>query len=193
MPTDTARPVRLLGLSGSLRQGSHCTAILRTLAAALAGKAELTLFPLNDVPLYNQDLDTDAGPEGVGALKRAIAGSDGVIVVSPEYNYGMPGVLKNALDWASRPAMTSPLKGKPALIMTASPGSVGGARAQHQIRETLSAVLARVVARPEVVIAAVHEKVKEGRLTDEASLAFALAAVDDLLQEVDLLRVAEPV
>jgi chromate reductase len=188
MNSSASQPFRLLGLSGSLRRASANTAVLRTLQEALASRAELTIFPLDEVPPYNPDLDGENAPEAVRALREAIAASDGLIVVSPEYNYGMSGVLKNALDWASRPAMRSPLKGKPALIMTASPAFTGGVRAQAQIREALAATLARVVARPQVVIAGVHEKVKDGRLVDEAALRFALEAVDDLLEEIALVR-----
>jgi chromate reductase len=188
MSSTMPRPVRLLGLSGSLRRGSHCTAVLETLREKLDGKAAMAVFRLHDVPPYNQDLDHENGPEAVAALRRAIAGSDGLIVISPEFNYGMSGVLKNALDWASRPAMKSPLAGKPVLTMSASPAFTGGVRAQQQMRETLSACLARVIARPQVVIAGVHEKVRDGRLVDEAALDFALAGVDDLLREIGLLR-----
>jgi chromate reductase, NAD(P)H dehydrogenase (quinone) len=97
-------------------------------------------------------------------------------------------VLKNALDWASRPGFNSPLKDKPALIMTSSPGFTGGVRAQYQLREVLSATLARVVARPQVVIGGVAQKIKEGRLVDEAAVTFALAAIDDLLREIRIAR-----
>ncbi len=177
---------RLLGLSGSIRQASTNTAILNTLAERLGGKAVLTVFPLNDVPLYNQDLEPDALPQPVRALKAAIAAADGIILCSPEYNHGMSGVLKNALDWASRPAFASPLKHKPALLMTSSPGYVGGARAQAQMQETLTSTLSRVVARPQVVIAGVMQKIVEGRLTDEATIKFCLEAIDDLLAEIRL-------
>lgn len=182
---------RLLGLSGSLRRASANTAVLRSLADALAPKAELTIFPLDEIPPYNQDHDGENAPAAVRALKEAIAASDGLVVSSPEYNYGISGVLKNALDWASRPAMKSPMRGKPALIMTVSPAFTGGARAQYQLRETLSSMLARVVPRPQVVIAGVHEKVQDGRLVDEAALRFALEAVDDLLAEIALLRLRD--
>ncbi|AWJ93958.1 NAD(P)H-dependent oxidoreductase (plasmid) [Azospirillum baldaniorum] len=193
--TDTAKPVRLLGLSGSIRRHSHCTAVLNTLAGSLGNKAgnkaEMALFPLNDIPPYDPDLDAENTPAPATALRDAIAAADGLVIISPEYNYGMSGVLKNALDWASRPAMKSPVRGKPILIMTASPAFTGGVRAQHEMRETLSGMMGRVIARPQVVIGMVHEKIKDGRLTDQAALDFALAAIDDLLSEIALLRGAK--
>lgn len=191
MPPDDTQPVRLLGLSGSIRRDSYCTAVLQTLRAALGRKADLTIFPLHEIPLYNPDEDGERAPQAVRALREAIARSDGLVVISPEYNYGMSGVLKNALDWASRPAMQSPAKGKPTLIMSASPAYTGGARAHAQMRETLASMLARVIARPQVVVASVHEKIRDGRLVDEVALRFALAAVDDLLKEVRMVRLAE--
>lgn len=186
--TDT--PIRLLAISGSLRKASFCTTILRTLADRAGELAAITLFPLNDIPLYDQDLDTATPPAAVAAFKQAIAEADGLIVITPEYNYGMSGVLKNALDWASRPAMKSPMVGKPALIASASMAFTGGARAQAQLRETLAAMMARPIARPQVVIPAVHEKVKDGVLTDEAVIAFALGGIGDLVQEIRMLRLA---
>jgi chromate reductase len=177
----------LLGLSGSIRRGSTNTVILRTLAARLAGGATLDLFPLNDIPLYNGDLDGELLPAPVRALKEAITRCDGLILCSPEYNHGMPGVLKNALDWVSRPVFNSPLKNKPALLMTSSPGYVGGARAHAQMAETLASALSRVVARPQVVIAGVMQKIADGKLVDEAAITFCLDAIDDLLKEIRLL------
>ncbi len=179
---------RLLGLSGSIRRESTNAMILKTLAEKLGVKASLTLFPLNEIPPYNQDLEGDALPPSVRALKAAIADSDGLILSSPEYNHGMSGVLKNALDWASRPAFASPLRYKPVLLMTSSPGYVGGARAHAQMQETLASTLARVVARPQVVIAGVGQKIVQGRLVDEATLRFCLDAIDDLLAEIRLLE-----
>jgi chromate reductase len=179
---------RLLGLSGSIRKESTNTAILQSLAEKLGARATLTVFPLNDIPLYNSDLDADALPQSVRALKEAIAASDGLILSTPEYNHGMSGVLKNALDWASRPAFASPLRNKPTLLMTSSPGYVGGARAQAQMQDTMASALARVVVRPQVVIAGVAQKVVNGRLVDEATLKFCLEAIDDLLAEIRLLE-----
>ena len=110
---------RLLGFSGSLRRASKCTAVLGGLRDALAPNATLDIFPLNGIPLYNEDDDGEHTPESVRALRLAIAASDGVVMISPEYNHGMSGVLKNALDWASRPYGRSSLARKP----VSKPGS----------------------------------------------------------------------
>ena len=180
----TAKP-RLIGLSGSLRKGSFNTAILKTLADSIADRAELIVFPLNDVPLYDGDIDTGPAPAGVAALRQAIAEADGVIIGTPEYNYGIPGVLKNALDWASRPYGKSCLTAKPVLTFSSSPAFTGGARAQAQLNETLTAIAAQLVLRPQTVIAAAHEKVKDNALTDETTLNFLKAGVDDLLRNIE--------
>jgi chromate reductase len=180
--------IRLLGLSGSLRRASNSTAVLRGLQAALAPRAALNIFLLHEMALYNEDDEGEHVPESVRALRSAIETSDGVIMISPEYNHGMSGVLKNALDWASRPYGRSALRGKPVLTMTASPAFTGGARAQQQMNETLASIPARHVLRPQIVIGGVHEKVRDGRLVDEAALRFALAGVDDLLDEIRVAR-----
>jgi chromate reductase len=180
--------IRLAGISGSLRQASSNTAVLRTLQASMHQGVEMTLLPLDDIPLYNQDCDGPNPPEAVSKFKAAVEKCDGVVMCSPEYNFGMSGVLKNAIDWASRPAFASPLKGKPVLVMTCSPAFTGGVRAQAQLRETLSGALARVIARPQVVIAGVNNKIEDGRLVDQTSLKFALDAIGDLIAEILMLR-----
>ena len=182
--------IKLAGISGSLRKASSNTAILRTLQASLPEGVEMALLPLDGIPSYNQDLDGPDLPDAVRAFKAAIEACDGLVLCSPEYNFGMPGVLKNALDWASRPAFVSPLKGKPVLVMTSSPAFTGGVRAQAQLRDTLGGTLSRVIARPQVVIAGVHTKIEDGRLADATSLAFALEAITDLIAEIGLLRAA---
>src|SRR2546430_12395822 len=126
---------RLLGFSGSLRRASNSTAVLRGLKDALGLRAALDIFPLHAIPLYNEDDDAVRSPESVCTLRSAINASDGVIIISPEYNHGMSGVLKNALDWASRPYGLSVLKRKPVLTMTASPAFIGGVRAQEQMEK----------------------------------------------------------
>jgi chromate reductase len=186
------RPFRLLGLSGSLRRASNSTAVLRGLQDALAPSVALTIFPLHGIQLYNEDDDGEHAPDPVRALRSAVETSDGVIMISPEYNHGMSGVLKNALDWASRPYGRSALRGKPVLTMTASPAFTGGVRAQQQMNETLAAIPARLVLRPQIVIGGVHEKVRDGRLVDDAALRFALAGVDDLLDEIRAARSLRP-
>jgi chromate reductase, NAD(P)H dehydrogenase (quinone) len=180
--------IRLLGLSGSLRRASNSTAVLRGLQDALAPKTTLNIFPLHQVALYNEDDDGEHAPKSVRALRLAIETSDGVIMISPEYNHGMSGVLKNALDWASRPYGRSAIKDKPVLTMTASPAFTGGARAHQQMNETLASIPARHVLRPQIVIGGVHEKVRDGRLVDEGALRFALVGVDDLLDEIRATR-----
>ncbi|GLC95468.1 NAD(P)H-dependent FMN reductase [Cupriavidus sp. TA19] len=177
----------LLGISGSMRRESNNTAVLRTLQMSMPAGIGFSVVTLDDIPPYNQDVELCGVPPGVQRLKSAIEASDGIILCSPEYNHGMPGVLKNALDWVSRPALTSPMKGKPVLIVTSSPAFTGGVRAQAQLKETLSGMLARVIAWPQVVIAGVHDKVREGRLVDEASVKFLLDAVSGLAAEIAVL------
>lgn len=180
--------LRLLGISGSLRRESHCTAVIHTLSARMQGDVQLSPCLLDQVPLYNADLDGEHPPDAVRAFKNAIGASDGLVVCSPEYNYGMPGVLKNAIDWASRPGFKSPLRDKPVLIMTASPGTAGGVRAQYQIREAFSATMARPIARQHVAIPEVGKKIVDGQLTDPVTLEFIAQAINDLANEIRLLR-----
>lgn len=182
------RTTRLIGISGSLRSGSFSTAVLETLAADTPSGTELTLHSLADVPLYNQDDDTDTPPAAIEALRKAIAGADGLVIVTPEFNYGVPGVLKNALDWASRPYGAASLFGKPVVTISVSPAFTGGVRAQAQLNETLLSTQSRLLVRPQVVIGEVHSKVEDGRLTDHASLGFAKAAIADLVQAIMAAR-----
>jgi len=182
--------VQLVAISGSIRRASNCTAVLRSLQPLLPAGVTLHIAPLDAIPPYNADLDGDAPPEPVAALKRAIAAADGIVLCSPEYNYGMPGVLKNAIDWASRPAFASPLKGKPSLVVTSSPGALGGVRAQAQVRDALAATLARPLSRPHVAIPVIGSRFRDGELVDATALEMLDGAVADLLQEVRLIRAA---
>jgi chromate reductase len=180
--------IRLAAISGSLRAASANTAVLRTLQDMMPANVEMNLLPIGALPLYNQDLDLPEPLPEVAEFKQAIAQADGLVICTPEYNFGVPGVLKNALDWASRPAFASPLKGKQVLMMSASPAFTGGARAHSQLRETLSGALARVLSRPPVVIAGVNTKLQQGRLADETNLKFAVEAVIDLVAEIQSAR-----
>lgn len=185
MPTET---FRLLAISGSLRRESYNTLVACALAEGPPEGVTIEVMTLHEVPPYNADQDGEGAPGGVVVLRDKIAAADGIVLVSPEYNYGMPGVVKNALDWASRPGFNSVLKDKPSLIMTVSQGATGGARAHAQIRETLAACLSRVVVRPQVTVAQVAAKVEKGRLADQATLDFAHSAIEDLCREIRRAR-----
>jgi chromate reductase, NAD(P)H dehydrogenase (quinone) len=140
-------PIRILGLSGSLRSGSHNTALLRAAAMSLPSGAELEVFDgLRDLPAYDADLDTpDTEPESVARLRAAIAEVDGVLISTPEFNGSIPGALKNALDWASRPFPDNAFKGKPVAVVGASTGLFGAVWAQAETRKVLGIIGADVL------------------------------------------------
>ncbi|MER8444658.1 NAD(P)H-dependent oxidoreductase [Mesorhizobium sp. M1066] len=181
---------RLLGLPGSLRQGSYSLAVLRGLQLALGPTVDLQIGDLR-LPLYDQDQDGPSTPQTVQAFRQAVAENDGVVIATPEYNHGIPGVLKNALDWASRPLGRSALTGKPVLVISVSPAFTGGVRAQAQANETLLAIQSRPVPGPQVVIGNVVDKIRDGQLVDESSLRFALSAIDRLIVLCPGIRQAE--
>jgi chromate reductase len=161
--------MRILGISGSLRRDSHNTALLRAAAEMLPPGAELEVFDgLRDVPPYDADFDTPElqGP-GVDALKRAIERADAVLIATPEYNHSIPGVLKNALDWASRPVSETVLRGKPAAVVGASTGLFGAVWAQAETRKVLAAIGAEVVDRELPVMQAHTQFDEEGALLDD--------------------------
>lgn len=166
---------RLLAISGSLRQQAFSKAVLTAFADATASEARFDYADIGDLPLFNQDLYVEPLPPAVERLRRQIAAADALVIASPEYNHGMPGVLKNALDWVSRPHNGSPLRNKLVLIVTSSPAVTGGVRAQYQIRETLVSMLACPVNTPEIVIGQVGAKIVDGRFTDAATIEFARA------------------
>ena len=155
--TENHTPVKILGISGSLRRASFSSSLIRILSKMAAPSAQIDLYELHDIPLYNEDLDGERKPAAVAALNEAIANSDGVLIVTPEYNHGVPGMLKNTLDWVSRPVFQSALRGKPVSIMSSSLAFTGGVRAQYQLRETLISMLAHVVPGPEVVVPGIHQ------------------------------------
>jgi chromate reductase, NAD(P)H dehydrogenase (quinone) len=179
---------RLLGISGSLRRSSACAAVLRTLGERLPPGALMSIACLDQLPLYNEDEERADMLQAVSAFKVAIDTADGLVVISPEYNHGISGVLKNAIDWVSRPGYESVLKNKPVLVMSASNSPLGGVRAQLQLRETFASTLSRVVARRQVVIGQASKKVTDGKLADDATLAFIDDAIGDLLDEISLVR-----
>ena len=140
------------GIAGSLRKESLNRALLAAVVDAVADLAEVTIGSIEEIPLYNGDLEAAEGiPEPVARLAREIGAADAVLIVTPEYNQGVPGVLKNAIDWLSR-VKPSVLAGKPTAIMGASPGRLGTARAQMQLRNNLANVDARVTAQPAIYV-----------------------------------------
>jgi hypothetical protein len=126
MSESTNKEVRIVGISGSLREASFNTALLKILAEKSVSSINIQVVTLNDIPLYNEDLDTATGVPAVNALKLLISSCDGVLISTPEYNHGIPGVLKNALDWLSRPSSASCFKEKPVSIISASKAFTGG-------------------------------------------------------------------
>ena len=181
-------PYRLLGICGSLRANSFSCAVLTALAKAVAAKAEFECADVGAVPHFNHDLFVDPLPQGVRALHDQIAAADGLLIVSPEYNHGIPGHLKNAIDWASRPGYDGPFKHKPIKIMTIATSPLGGARAQAWLNEVFASTLSRVVPGKQVIVGGVEAKVKDGKLAHEDTLIFALNSIDDLLDEACLVQ-----
>jgi chromate reductase len=179
--------VRLLGISASLRKGSYSTAILTALVEATASRATYDFADIGTLPHFNEDLYVDPLPAAVAKFRDQVAEADGLVITSSEYNHGMPGVLKNAFEWASRSHNSSPLKYKPFLVVTSSPATTGGVRAQCQIRESLVSALARPVNTPEIVVGNVGSKMIDGRFHDPAVIAFALNGFDALFEEIGRL------
>jgi chromate reductase, NAD(P)H dehydrogenase (quinone) len=167
-------PLRFVVMVGSLRRASFNAAIARALPAlAPDGVSIAPLGSVGDFPLYNLDVQEKGFPPAVTAMAEAIRAADGLIIVTPEYNYSMPGVLKNAIDWLSR-LPKQPFAGKPVLIQSASPGLFGGVRAQLHLRHTLVFVEARAFTRPEVIIAQANTKIDAatGQVTDPTTRGF---------------------
>jgi chromate reductase, NAD(P)H dehydrogenase (quinone) len=156
--------MRVLGITGSLRRGSYNHALLREAAERLPAGAELVEFDrLGEIPPYDADLESEVTPEPVEALRQAMRDADAVVVATPEYNHSIPGVLKNALDWASRPAGQSALNGTPAMVIAASTGMFGAVWAQAETRKVLGALGSRVV-EGELPVARAAELYRDGRL-----------------------------
>lgn len=167
---EVSTALNILGFAGSLRKGSYNRGALRAAKELVPAEAELSIAEIDDVPLYNFDLETSAFPESVTTLKNRITASDAVLIVTPEYMYSVPGVLKNALDWISRPSRQPFLVDKPVGIMGASPGVIGTARAQLHLRQILLHERAAVMPHPQVLIADARSKFDtQGTLTDQES------------------------
>jgi chromate reductase len=182
--------MRLLGISGSLRRDSHNTRLLRGVRALLPDDVELVTFErLGAIPPFNEDIEHEI-PEAVAELKAAIADADAVLVATPEYNGSIPGQLKNALDWASRPVAENPLRGKPAAVIGASTSLFGAVWAQAELRKVLSTIGARPL-EDELPVAGAHEALGDDGLPQDAELRAQLSSiVEELLSAAGRERVA---
>jgi chromate reductase, NAD(P)H dehydrogenase (quinone) len=175
-------PLVICAIAGSLRRGSYNRALLRAAQELAPEGMEIRIFDrLAEVPPFDQDVEEEGDPEPVAALKRAIGEADALLIATPEYNHGVPGVLKNAIDWASRPPRGSVLDGKPTAILGASPGVTGTARAQSQLRQAFVFTRTPALLQPEILVYRAHEKFDaEGRLTHARTREF----VGRLLREL---------
>jgi chromate reductase len=184
------RQTRILGISGSLRRESYNSAALRAAAGLAPEGATVATFALYGIPLFNQDEEQNP-PAKVVELKRRVREADALLFVTPEYNYSVPGVLKNAIDWASRPYGDNAWDGKPAAIMGASPGAIGTARAQYHLRQIFVFLNVFPVNQPEVMISHAPQRFDaEGNLTDETTKEFIRQLLQNL---VDLTwRIRQP-
>ncbi len=167
--------LRILGIAGSLRKGSYNAAALRAARELAPAGMSIETFDIAPIPLYNEDVKQQGFPSAVQELRRVVKEADGLLLVTPEYNYSVSGVLKNTIDWVSRPP-EQPFDGKPIAIMGASMGTLGTARAQYHLRQMFVFLNGHVMNRPEVMITQAQTKFDaEGKLTDQPTRDFIAA------------------
>jgi chromate reductase len=183
-----SQPIRMLGIAGSLRRASYNRAALRAAMRLVPEGVTLDIFELDGIPGFNQDQEGDP-PAQVVELKKRIRQADAILIVTPEYNYSVPGVLKNAIDWASRPYGDSAWDGKPVAIMGASVGTIGTARAQYHLRQIFVFLNMFPINQPEVMIGNAHERFDaQGDLTDETTKNFIRQLLQNLVDWTQRLR-----
>jgi chromate reductase len=182
-----AETISVLGISGSLRKESFNTALLRAAQGLAPDGMKIGVATLADIPLYNEDVREKGYPEAVQALRNQIRDADAVLIATPEYNYSIPGVLKNAIDWASRPP-EQPFDGKIVGIMGASPGRIGTARAQYHLRQSFVFLNSMVLNKPEVMVGGAGQVLKDGKLTDDATRGFVADLLKALAEAVGRQR-----
>jgi chromate reductase, NAD(P)H dehydrogenase (quinone) len=159
--------IKVLAFAGSLRKGSYNKALIRAAVEVAPENVAVEVFDLEGMPLFNQEFEADP-PQKVKEFKDRIRAADALLIATPEYNYSIPGILKNAIDCASRPKADNPLEGKPVAIMSASTGRLGGARAQYHLRQTFIFLNMQPVNRPEVMLSdAPHNIDADGKVTNE--------------------------
>ena len=161
--------LHIVALLGSLRKNSFNRIVLQTAIELCPVGTYIEIAEIGSLPLFNGDLE-EKMPEEVVTLKSKIVSADAILIVTPEYNYSIPGVLKNAIDWCSRPVAENSFEGKPVSIMSASPGMMGGSRAQYHLRQCFVFLNMFPINRPEVIINNVQEKISEGKITDQKTI-----------------------
>ena len=167
--------LKILGICGSLRAGSYNMSALHAAQELAPAGMTIDIFDISEIPLYNEDVKAKGFPPVVADLRARIKAADGLLLATPEYNYSVSGVLKNVIDWASRPP-EQPFDAKPIALMGASAGALGTARAQHHLRQMFVFLNAHILNRPEVFIGAAHTKFDaEGKLTDQPTRDFIAA------------------
>ena len=160
--------LRVAGFAGSLRAGSFNRSLLRAAVELAPEGMEIRVVEIAEIPVFNADVEAKGDPEPVAAFKRAVAEADGLLIATPEYNLGVPGVTKNVIDWASRPPRDSVLDGKPVALMGATPGMGGTARGQSQLRQAFVFTNSYAMPQPEVLVRKAGDLFDaDGRLTDE--------------------------
>jgi chromate reductase len=170
------KKLRVLGFAGSLRKASLNRSLLLAAQELAPPGMTIEVFDLISIPLYNGDVEAAGEPQGVADFKQSIRASDAVLIVTPEYNHGVPGVTKNAIDWASRPPRQAPLNAKPVGIIGASPGMTGTARGQSQLRQAFEFTNSYCMPQPELLVFHAHEKFDaQGKLTDEKTRELLVA------------------
>jgi chromate reductase len=182
--------ISILGFAGSLRNGSYNRALLRAALELVPDDANLEIFELDGIPPFNAELESSP-PQRVKEFKEKIKGADAILIVTPEYNYSVPGVLKNAIDSASRPYGDNSFKGKPVAVMSASTGMLGGARAQYHLRQSFITLEMHPVNRPEVFVAFAPQKFDDkGRLLDEDTKKLVRMMLENLVAWARKLKAA---
>ena len=177
-----SKPIRILGIAGSLRRESYNRAALRAATQLVPEGATIEVFELDGLPGFSQDEEQNP-PAKVVELKRRIREADAILIVTPEYNYSVPGVLKNAIDWASRPYGDSAWNGKPAAIMGASIGAIGTARAQYHLRQMMVFLNMFPINQPEVMIGNAQDRFdSQGNLTDDTTKDLIRQLLQNLME-----------
>jgi chromate reductase len=179
--------IKIIGISGSLRKDSYNTAILQLAKEFCPPEAVIEIVGIGNLPIFNQDMEK-AVPVAVKELKEKIKQADGVLFSTPEYNYSMPGGLKNAIDWISRPYGDNSFDGKPAGIMSASSGTISGARAQHHLRQSMVFLNMYPINQPQFMVPFVQDKFEDGKIKDDKTREKIKEYVEALVQWIKRFR-----